>query len=47
MNKVLEATKQSLKIVAKAITEKNIDKYLEGERTMSIFKRETIGNKND
>lgn len=45
ISKTIEAMNESLEVVAKAMTEGDIDKYLEGSRSMSIFKKEISGDK--
>lgn len=40
MTKIIEASNASLEIMAKAVKENNIDKYLEGERSVQVFKRQ-------
>lgn len=40
MDKILDATKDCISVVAHAIADGAIDKYLEGERSMQIFRRQ-------
>lgn len=41
----VDAMKESLKFVGQALQEGSVDKYLEGERSMGIFKKEMSGDK--
>jgi glutamate-1-semialdehyde 2,1-aminomutase/spore coat polysaccharide biosynthesis protein SpsF len=45
IEKTIKAMKKSLKIVGKAIADGSVNKYLEGERSTGIFKKEISGDK--
>jgi len=42
IEKTISAIKESLKIVSKAIHEEDINRYLEGHRSTTVFKKETL-----
>ena len=40
IKKILKAMDESLGVVSKAIEENSLDKYLDGKRSLQIFKRQ-------